>query len=795
MKTDQLRRQFDQYIRSASAAQSLDLNTREAAVVPSTLNSDERTVSCVIASERPTEVFDFRTGRVILEVLQVAGVEHAAETPLLRDHNRWEVLSIVGNVTSHEPKRDELRALLTFGTDLDEEAESVWRRVDQGYLKFVSVGYSYGDGDFVTIEPGQKATVGGRKYTAPKERALRVVRRWKLSEVSCIVIPADERASMRDANGGTGNGGDLDSHHSDTGSNIPSPSPNQRNVKPLIVFLRSRGLPDDISETDAALDWARENLGRGHFARLHELCRSESIEEFSADDFPLRSDPPSDSAGGDSPTGGNGSAGAAGADGSGDDVGVRAAADDQAIATAERNRCAEILALCRQHNIADEIREDLIRSGATLDRARQRILDGMRGAAPPAAPAVQARDRSPGNQLRAFQAALLGRIGVDPDHDCLRHDALANVINRAGFNAGWLRGAQRTGTARDEVERAWDAAAEQGLRGGSFGRLCEEMLRMDGQTVPYDQGELIERSFASANFNALFGTTVHISLLAGYTNTPAQYQNFCRVKDVKDFRPDQDAILGHVTGLKKQGATGGKAPNLLVDDPTLQSVTAERYAGVLKITDMVIINDSFDVLDRTAPEVGAAAMQIPNDIALSIVLGNETMADTNALFHAASGSLIDPGTLDEDGVATALATLEGKKFNGRRIVVTAAVLMTGLELQVDAKKVLNSTTTPSGEDNVLRDIARHLKESALTTGVDDPRNDPATSIAAKPGSYYLFAEPFRSICIAFRQGTNRGPITRSTTLDKGEWGRCWDVYIDVGGAPQSRIGALEVRLA
>lgn len=750
--------------------------TCRAATLPRTLNTEERTLECVIATEDPTRVYDWASRRVILETLLVEGAVADDQVPLIRDHSQYSSTSILGSVTNTNARRDELHALLTFGKDLNETAEGIWRTVEQGHLTRVSVGYGYGPDDYVTIEPGKSRKVKGRTFTAPENSALRVVFRWYLREVSTVVIPADARAKMRD--GGTGISADQESGFPDGNPN--QPTSHRSAVNELLKFLRKHGLSADVTDNAEALRWAADNLGRGHFTALGEICTRHEIAEYDAAQFavePVRTTPttPTTSTTPGTPT-----------------EPTRTApvqTVEQALA-AERQRTAGIRRLCDEFSVTDAIRNEMIDGDTTIDQARERVLEFVRTNPTPAAPNIHVAQVG---GLRAFQAALMERQGITPDSEFLRSPIVDSVIGRQNFNADWLRGARSTGARRDEVEQAFETASQRGMRGASMGRLCEELIRLEGGVVPYNQQDLIERSFASANFNALFGTIVHLMMVKGYEETPDTYERYCRVIDVPDFRPNKEATMGNIGGMKRQGANGGRAANLNVDEPTFAEVAAERFAGVLKVTDQVIINDSFAVVDTFAPSIGEAARQIPNDIALSILLGNPDLSDGDALFLLGQ-SLIQNGTLDEDGLTAALTLLKAKEVNGRRITVNEALLMTGLSLSTKAKKVVRSTTTNGGDDNVLQGVATHLEESALSLGVDDPRTDPVTRIAAKPNSYFVFAAPSRSLVMAFRQGTNRGPITRSTTLDKGEWGVAWDVFLDVGGAATGRIGVVEVRL-
>lgn len=753
------------------------VNCRAAAVVPSTLNREARSVRTTLTTEDPAMVYDWNTGRIILEVLLVDGAQFEDQTPLLRDHRQYSVDAVLGSITEVSAIRDELDGLLTFGTDLDDAAEGIWRRVDQGHLRRVSVGYDYTRADFITIAAGESGTVNGRKFTAPQDRDLRVVKRWNLREVSVVVIPADKRAQMRAASGDGQQRGtnDLPSQNSNP-TDPTDPTPNTRSensdVNELLDFLRGHGYSGAELDNASLLAWARQQLAAERHADLLAICTRNNIT-VDATHFPgVRNTPapplpPTPPNPGPTP-------------------------DPVAI---ERSRQTAIRQMAAEHPVVPAtVVARCLDEGLSIDQAREAFLVALRGSTqepvPGTPPAGHVRG---GLTLRALQAGLLMKFGYTPDSNVLRSSQVETVYARRGFEAGWIRGSARQGEQRNEVEAAFDVARNHGLHSGSMMRFAEALVELDGQRAPWNQDELMERAFSHANFNALFGTVVHIMMVAGYQRQPNTYNQIARIIDVPDFRPNQEAMAGGVGRLKKQGKNGEKAALLNIESPMLASVSAERYAGLLKLTDQVFIADSFGVLGVLPEEVGASAASIPNDLLYSIVIGNLNLADNNPLYIAGD-NLIADGSLDEDGLTTAGVMLANKTVNGRRIVVNGGLLLHGTTLATKAKKVLNSTTT-NGDDNVMRNSYRRLEDNVVDLGCVNPATDPEQNIAGAPNSYFLFSEPLRSLVVAFRQGTNRGPVTRTKRLDEGEWGAAWDVFIDCGAAATSRIGTVRVNQA
>ncbi|EMI17780.1 Clp protease [Rhodopirellula maiorica SM1] len=760
--------------------------TRAAVIVPKSLDEENRSVNCVLTTEDPVRVYDWRSGKIVLETLVVAGCEFEDQTPLLRDHRQYDVEAILGSVTEHAAKSDELVGLVTFGDDLDDKAEAIWRRVKQGHLRRVSVGYDYTVNDYITITAGESQVIDGRTFKAPKDYDLRVVRRWRLREVSVVVIPADKRAQMRSDSGkqrGTLANDSQSSITEPTERQTTTPRNGSDTVNELLRFLRSHGLSSETTLADnaAAFAWAKSNLDKSHFKALHDLVAKHSIDGFVESDFPIPSrsttTTPTTIPPNNDPN-----------NGPSIEDGIRQ----------ERERQAAIRSLADEHPLVpQDVVQRCLDNGTSVADASTEFLKALRSTGadsvapvPSGAPGGHVRG---GITLQSLQAGLLARCGIEPDHVALRSPAAEGVFGKRGFELGWLRGAARSGQARDQVEAAFDAARNQQLAGGSFVRFCEALIELSGERASWNDDDILERAFSNGNFSALFGSVVHMMMVAGFAETPSTYQEFCRQKDVPDFRPNKEAYANGVGRLKKQGMNGGKAALLNIDDPTVAQVAAERYAGMLVVSDQVIINDSFDVVDTLPREIGVSARQIPGDLAWSLLLGNPNLSDGSPLFVDGTNYITD-GAMTEDGLNSASTLLKNKKIGNKRIVVSESTLFHGTTLSMKAKKVITSTTSSDGTDNVMKNSYRRVEDNVIDLGCANPA-DEDKEIAGKPNTYFVNGEPKRSIVMAWRRGTNRGPVTRSGRLPVGEFGTAWDVLVDVGVAAATRTGIVRVDVA
>jgi len=83
-------------VRQGPDAQTRDLTSRAIQLRAATINEQDRSVEAAIATENPVQVYDYRSGGVIDEVLRADGAQLPVQIPLLAVHNRWELEGMLG---------------------------------------------------------------------------------------------------------------------------------------------------------------------------------------------------------------------------------------------------------------------------------------------------------------------------------------------------------------------------------------------------------------------------------------------------------------------------------------------------------------------------------------------------------------------------------------------------------------------------------------------------------------------------------------------------------------------------
>lgn len=156
---------------------------------------NERKFTLSFSSEEPysrwfgTEILDHSEGCMDLTRLNEIGV-------LLFNHHRDTVLGRINRAWVEDN-----RGMAEVEFDTDEQAETIYQKVQGGTLKGVSVGYMVDSWEEVI--PGKTSADG--RFTGPCS----IARKWAPYEISIVSVPADPTVGVgREAEeGGSGDGG------------------------------------------------------------------------------------------------------------------------------------------------------------------------------------------------------------------------------------------------------------------------------------------------------------------------------------------------------------------------------------------------------------------------------------------------------------------------------------------------------------------------------------------------------------------------------------------------------------
>lgn len=719
------------HTRKATNLQTRDLTTRSLTVRSETLDEETRSVEAVLATEQVTTVFDWGRLELVDESLRMSGAQFGGQVPMLETHQRWSLDSILGSIRELKVEGSKLIGRLFFAEG-DERAESAWRKVRQGHLTDVSIGYRVEKGGFRDISPGQAVTIDGKEIKAGT-RVLRITTTWTLREGSLVPIGADDAAKIRE----------------EQSAGLPVAATKEIAMnKRLRAYLLGIGLRSKADEGEAQKFY--DALSDSAKLKAQNATREESVIDLDAtpEEEPNREAPkvePEKSAKLDVA------------------VSVEKTSDvERKAVEKDRERARKVRDLGRTTpGVPDEVIARAVDEGWSEGEAAQEYLAAIRDARaePVRAPAGHAHSHDAECTERVLCAAMLHRGG------------LMKIDPKASNEKRWQQ----------------ERLAEQSHRYRDMAMIdiAREGLRLSGINVPHSRDEIIRAAFSTSSMTNIFTTTANAALMQAYTEAEDTTRLWTREEEVPDYKLNERILIGKGGNLE-QLPRGGSADHTDYSD-LKEEYKAFRFAQQFVVDEMDIIDDRFGaLLDRPA-EIGNAAGRVRPDIVYYLLLANAALgADSIALFHADHNNLETGGAMTKAKVETGIIAMAKQTQDSVNLNISPKFMLLPQDLRFTAKIIMQSVQTAGSStigtlNPLLNEDISMISDNRLgVAGVTDPIT--GTVQAGSATAWYLAANPSQAptIVVGFVRGTNKAPRMRSKILDGGQYGIQWDVVLSIG---------------
>lgn len=644
----------------SGATAEMDLQTRSLSLRAETLNTEERSVEAVLATERRVEVFDYRSYERIEEMLLMDSGQFPARVVLLDTHSRYSVEMVRGSIREIRREGERLVGRLFFASD--EDSIRAWEKVRDGHVTDVSIGYLVREA--VDIEPNTEANVNGRDFKAGA-RTLRVVTSWELREGSLVPIGADQEAKTREAG--------------------RRPLGNQKETgtmnKKLRLYLEKLGLragaPDDEAQRYyEGLEGAHRDVAdklatpgddggspRSHEGHEEVPGRTLAVELEGQRDAALRP-------AGVPLTGVVESTEVVGAGTTGS---VMREAAAEAV-RAERGRVTALRTLAGD-DVPAEVLTRAIDEGWTQERAAEAFLTEVRSGRQDAVTGVGTIE------VGEPQITGLGR-------------ALSDAI------------AMRTGYAPEEGEdhtaRVREAARYQGV---GLRQALSLMLEQEGvRTVSLGAEALLKRAISSMTIPNLLSDSMTKSLHAGYRTAEGTFVRWAGVENVSDFKIYREIRLSEFARLAEVGDAGEL--DYAGIEETKEEYSVKTYGRRFGITRKTIINDDLNALTKIPSMMGRAASRNVDILGYTLLQSNSAagptmLEDGKKLFatdHKVKGGTVSNKLTGGSSALSSAGLTGGKKLfrkmkepGGEFVDVTPRYLITSGELEHTALELVHSS--------------------------------------------------------------------------------------------------------
>lgn len=759
-----------------SAAVADEILTRSSGFERAAVDEENRTISAILSTEQPVPMFDYRSGKMVDEILRADGGSMPSQLVLLDNHSRFGSNSVLGSVRNLQMDGDKWRGQLHFAKSKNpnSEREDIWELVRAGHLTDGSIGYRYDEDSYVDIAPGQTAEVKGKTYKAGK-RTLRVVTAWQAKEYSTTPIGADSDAKLGRNQKLVSQQDDLADSTStqDLVRSTNTTEKNQMNEE-LRKFLESLGLRSDATDDQA----------KGFMACLSDANRQRAeriesgAEKFTPETPGQRSEPTQTQS-----------------------AQTQSAESVVAAMRAETARVDYIRGFADQ--VPSETIQRAISEGWDEARANREFLTLFRSRSKGVSGHVGIHDATASRSVtrQGLQAALIMRSGYELDSALYDTNPVAHALRQQDANASWLieaRAAHRSGgRLTDEASRAMEVGHK--FRRASTVDLVRAMLQVDQVRFdPYDNQDIWRRSLTSSAVQEIFTTNFSVQMLAGFMGKPDTTVGWCREADVPNFQTTERKQMGK--GAKMTRRERGQTADHGQIDAIGESYRVYEFAQQFFIDYQDFVDDRLGALDVTPEEMGEAAAEVRPDMVYYLLMSNPTMArDSTAVFATAHGNLSTSTALSLDALASLKTKMRTQTNNGRHINVQPAAIIVpevkevlALEMVGSSEKRDTTSSTKYGTSNWARGRFNVVCDPRLDVGVTDPVS--GTVQAAKTGSFYMVAEDGRyGVEVGYLAGTGRRPTQRSFVATEGRFGRGWDIQFVIGAKIIGYEGLQEAR--
>jgi phage head maturation protease len=699
-----------------------DIVTRGMQLRAATVNAEQRTVEATISTGDPVEVYDWRRGETIDEVLLPEGARIPSQMPMLANHSRSSLRDVLGSVRDLRVDGNSVAGRLHFAES--EDADHAWQMVRGGHLTDVSVGYRVMQS--TEIAAGQTATVLSKQYTAGK-RVLRIATEWLLREGSLVPIGADNAAKIRE-----------DSH---------TFSRKEIHVNPrLRAYLETIGLRSEATEDEAQSFY--EGLDAGQRAQADEAAAA--TRDAGADDDP----PPSDAT---PPTA--------------EQVAERAIA-------AERDRVRQIVEMAGA-DVSEVVRQRAVNEGWDTARAAREFLASVRqNRLPPTGPAIHLRSHDADCTRETLGAALMIRHGLDPVRQHARYvdgcyrprreGQRDEALERAA-DLGWqwrdlslvdfCREACRIDTGRIPASRG--ECIRAAVSGGTLSAIFTTNVSA-ALVAAYTEATDTTAGWCSDADVPNFQSNERAAM--GKFQTLTRHRRGGTAEHLDQSDSYESYRIARYAG------------QFVVDE---QDIIDDRFGAIEGSTPAEIGNAA----RALRPDLVYAILLANATLtATSGALFNAT-ATTTSGGHA---NLHSGGAMSAAYVQAVIQMMAKQRIRTRPLNLRPRFLIVPQDLLFTAQIICASAFRYSSEGdlNPVSDLMLQIvaDDRIGATGVTDPAS--GTAYTGTATNYFMAARPgengAKTIEVGYLRGTGRAPQIRSFVLDKGQWGLGWDVNMDIG---------------
>ena len=415
----------------------------------------------------------------------------------------------------------------------------------------------------------------------------------------------------------------------------------------------------------------------------------------------------------------------------------------QRAVAAERQRVADITALCRDFSIDADT---YIREGKSVEEVRAAVLDQLK------------KDNAPINTHATM---------TESEDDKFRRAAVDGLVMRSG------------------VSLDKPAEGSRDFRGMSLRDMAIESMVRDGANASELMHKSSDELFAelqrayfnpSATFPAIMDAAVEKSIVEVYNKVPTTFERITTKGSLTDFKvsPDHEYVVGGI-GDFDEIPEGGELKNSTPQTSLLPTRQLKTYGKQFSMTRQAFINDDIGLVTRVPGLYATAAKKTIDKQVYGILFNNPAIFDGVNLFHENQKNLIGSGAAPSQATIQAAILQMQKQTDqfGDAIYMTPAAIVVPVGYGFDLQVILHSAQVVGSSNNDINPLYNYPIEV-----VESPVLNALAGANACP--WFLKADDTsaRGIQVDYLNGQETPTIRRMEA--PGVLGFTWDIFLDWG---------------
>ena len=364
----------------------------------------------------------------------------------------------------------------------------------------------------------------------------------------------------------------------------------------------------------------------------------------------------------------------------------------------ETKRVQDIYAVSAKADVSDDVRNNWISTGASIDSVRAQAFDHVTATNNDALPSSNfVRGPSARSISTDLTNALLARSSPDK-HEYDEH-------------SGAFRGMSLMEMAKCELESRGEKA-----RGLDVNQVMAAVFH------------------TTSDFPIVLEDVARKEMLGRYQEEPRTFPSIARRATASDFKQKNVITVGSGSGLRPLKETGELESGTFSEAKA--SYKLETFGRKFSFTREMFINDDLGVFTGFMAQVGSLASRLESDVFWALFTQANLQFNEENLFSTDRNTRVTgaAGTMEAGLTAMKKAMRTQKELDGQTINVVPRTLLVSPSREVAAMKILTSVQgTKTNDVNVFSNSMNLVVESRL----DGRNNDPYYTVA-DPNAYPVF---------------------------------------------------------